>query len=68
MNFWYDNYTKILHIGGEQGFKNGSRELMIGLGGFTDWAINHQKNDDIGLLYLRIGKLAFSYRRKRNGM
>ena len=47
---YYDNYTKILHI---------NKHLMIGIGGFTNWALKYHKREN--LTYFRVGKLAFSY-------
>jgi len=48
MKIFYDDYTKILHLG----------KVMIGLGGFTDWKLLHYKSQDFGWHYFRLGKLA----------
>ena len=52
---WYDDYTKILHLG----------KQSIGLGGFTNWALVYHRDKEIGLTYFRIGKLAIALRRKK---
>jgi len=48
MKLFYDDYTKILHIG----------KVMIGLGGFTNWELKYYHSEEFGWHYMRIGKLA----------
>lgn len=51
MKIFYDDYTKILHIG----------STMIGLGGYCNWALRYYKNKECKFIYVRIGKLALRW-------
>jgi len=53
---WYDDYTKILHLG---------KNLKIGIGGFTNWGLTFHRDKEIGLIYFRLGKLAVGLKRKK---